>query len=206
MAQQSTLDRCHGADRCAGGGGVLALRTPVSAWINTLAFWQEDAPTAADLSERSIAWLNQIYPLPRPVRIGAEAVAVHAEAREDAQILAYLSPPGALVTVDAYSEDGLWAHVGEPIEGWIGRQGVYQLPASGEIGTFNARIAPSVGVTNGDGLRVRQTPSLDGEVLAELAARQDVFVLAVTEDGAWLQIVEPVPGWVSSDFVTLSAP
>lgn len=184
----------------------FALRTPVNAWINTLAFWQDDAPTAASLSERSIAWLNQIYPPPRSVRIGAEAVAVHAEASADAQILAYLTPPGALVTVDAYSADGLWAHVAEPIQGWISQQGVYYLPPAGEPVSFSARIAPSVGVATSDGLRVRQTPSLDGVVLAELTAQQDVFVLAVSEDGAWFQIVEPVQGWVSSDFIALSAP
>lgn len=188
------------------GIASFALRTPVNAWISTLVFWQDDASATSQLSERAVAWLNQIYPPPRSVRIGEEAVALHAEVGEDAPILAYLTPPGALVTIDAYSQDGLWAHVSEPIQGWIAQTGVYHLPTPEGTGDYAARIVPTLGIILGDGLRVRQTPTIDGVVLGDLSAQEEVLVLAATADGAWFQIVEPMQGWVSSEFIAKAAP
>ena len=189
----------------------FSLRGPASGWINTLAFWQsDDTVDAADLdvlSERVSVWLNQTYPLPRLVRIGEESVAVYAEPEIHTTILAYLSPPGALVNVDAYSRDGRWAHVAEPIQGWIDQQQILHLSmVQGDLSDYTVHIDPLLSSTTVDALRVRQTPSLDGAILGELPMGERVLVLAATADGAWLQVVEPMQGWISSEFIVKDAP
>ncbi|MCB0187923.1 MAG: SH3 domain-containing protein, partial [Caldilineaceae bacterium] len=56
-------------------------------------------------------------------------------------------------------------------------------------------------------LRVRQTPNENSEVVAGIAEGESYRVLALSEDGLWVQLaVDSAPdgnGWVSTNFVTV---
>jgi hypothetical protein len=194
---------------CIGIIAVLAQPAPTAVLGRHLIFWQtEDAEEDSALPTAQIAgWLDQLYPLPRAVRIGEEPVAVHVEPAFETQILALLTPAGATVIVDAYTADGRWAHISDPIAGWIEQDGVTQiLPAEEGPAEPPIFIMPMMGWITGDGVRVRQTPTLDSTILRELQAGEQVLVLAATQDRAWFQIVEPIQGWVSADYIAEDMP
>lgn len=184
---------------------LLAQPNPTAVLGRTFPFWQHEEADAesALLSTQISGWLGQLYPLPRAVRIGEEPVAVHVEPAFETQILALLTPPGASVMVDAYTADGRWAHISEPIAGWIEQDGVTQiLPVEGTP----IVIMPMVGRITGNGLRVRQSPTVESTILQSLNAGDRVLVLAATQDRSWVQIVEPIQGWVSADYITEDKP
>jgi uncharacterized protein YgiM (DUF1202 family) len=76
--------------------------------------------------------------------------------------------------------------------------------ASPEV-TFE--VEPARATIDADSLRVREGPSDDYELIAGVKAGESYDVLAMTSDGAWIQLaVERAPdgqGWVSTEFVTL---
>jgi hypothetical protein len=194
---------------CVGIVALLAQPAPTAVLGRHLVFWQtEDAEEDSALPTAQIAgWLDQLYPLPRAVRIGEEPVAVHVEPAFETQILALLTPAGATVIVDAYTADGRWAHISDPIAGWIEQDGVTQiLPTEEGPAEPPIFIMPMMGWITGDGVRVRQTPTLDSTILRELQAGEQILVLAATQDRAWFQIVEPIQGWVSADYITEDKP
>ncbi|MBX2996882.1 MAG: SH3 domain-containing protein [Caldilineaceae bacterium] len=188
---------------------ILAQPNPTAVLGRTFSFWQHEELDAesALLSAQISGWLEQLYPLPRAVRIGEEPVAVRAEPAFETSILALLTPPGASVIVDAYTADGRWAHISEPIAGWIEQDGVTQiLPAEGSPTGNPIVIMPMAGRITGNGLRVRQSPTVESAILYSLNTGDRVLVLAATQDRSWLQIVDPVQGWVSADFFTEDKP
>jgi hypothetical protein len=197
---------------------ILAQPNPTAVLGRTFPFWQQEEAAARADAESALllaqisGWLDQLYPLPRAVRIGEEPVAVHVDPAFETQILALLTPPGASVIVDAYTADGRWAHISEPIAGWIEQDGVTQILASAGTPSEGAPtgnlivIKPMVGRITGNGLRVRQSPTVESAILQNLNTGDRVLVLAATQDRSWLQIVEPVQGWVSADYITEDQP
>jgi hypothetical protein len=193
---------------------VVAQGNPTAVLGRTFTFWQNekpDAESAVHLNQIS-GWLERLYPLPRAVRIGEEPVAVHVEPAFETQILALLTPPGASVIVDAYTADGRWAHISEPVTGWIEQDGVTQVlpsegaPAEDRPADKLILIVPMVGRITGNGVRVRQWPTVESTILQALNAGDRVLVMAATQDRSWMQIVEPVQGWVSADYITEDKP
>jgi hypothetical protein len=185
---------------------ILVQFNPTAVLGRPFTLWQSGKPDAdlAQMSNRIASWLDQLYPLPRAVRIGEEPVAVHVEPSFEAQILALLTPPGASVVVDAYTVDGRWAHISDPIAGWIEQDGVTQIQdGSSDPPVF---IMPLVGWVTSDGLRVRQAPTVESAILQNLDAGERVLVLAATQDRSWMQVVEPVQGWISADYITEDEP
>lgn len=192
---------------------VLAQLNPTAVLGGAFTFWQNKESVesqdreAATLSAQIADWLDQLYPLPRAVLIGEEPVAVHVEPAVETQVLALLTPPGASVIVDAYTADGRWAHLSEPIAGWIEQTGVIQiLPASDGPTDPPVVLMPLIGRITTDGLRVRQWPSLESTILGTLQTGERVLVLAATQDRAWFQIVEPIQGWVSANYIAEDSP
>lgn len=148
------------------------------------------------------ASLERLYPLPRAVRIGSEAVPVHLEPRADSETVTFLEPPGAVVLVDAYSAGGEWVHVSTPAAGWIEQEAVSHtfVPPDGST-AYAVVITPGIGEITASALRVRQHPMLEAAILSQLDAGERVLFLAATPQEDWLQIIEPTEGWISSQYV-----
>ena len=87
-----------------------------------------------------------------------------------------------------------------------------EAQASGEAeGAASAEalfeVEPAKATIDASSLRVREGPSDDYELVAGIKEGETYDVLAMTSDGAWIQLaVESAPdgqGWVSTEFVTL---
>jgi hypothetical protein len=137
------------------------------------------------------------------VRIGEKPVPVYIEPAEDSEVLALLAPPGASVLVDSYTADGRWMHVSTPLDGWIEQRGVTHMFTPVDGGTaYPVTLAPGLGETTTSALRVRQRPMLEAPVLGQLTEGDQVLFLAMTPEQDWLQIVDPIQGWVSQEYIT----
>ncbi len=168
--------------------------------------WAEsrETPTVTPSIVGAVAQLEALYPLPREVRIAAEEVAVHAEPSRESAVVARLSPLGAAVTIDGYSENGQHAHISQPISGWIeARLITHTVLVMNGAASYPVTIAPAVGRIIAAGVRVRQEPTLDAVSLGQVTTDDTVTIVAVTFDGRWYQIVAPMAGWVSGDYVEL---
>lgn len=68
-------------------------------------------------------------------------------------------------------------------------------------------VGPATATITADSLRVRSAPSDNAEVVTGAREGENYPVLAISSDGAWLQLeIERAPegnGWVASSFVTL---
>lgn len=65
----------------------------------------------------------------------------------------------------------------------------------------DARVAP-----NADNLRLRQTPSTSGRILARLAANTPLTIIARSINNTWLQVKTPdgMQGWVMARYVIVN--
>lgn len=68
-------------------------------------------------------------------------------------------------------------------------------------------VGPAMATITADSLRVRNEPSEDAEVVTGARVGETYPVIAISSDGAWLQLeIERAPegtGWVAASFVTL---
>src|SRR5690606_5286276 len=68
-------------------------------------------------------------------------------------------------------------------------------------------VGPAMATITADSLRVRNAPSDAAEVVTGARAGETYRVVAISSDGAWLQLeIERAPegtGWVAASFVTL---
>ncbi len=127
----------------------------------------------------------------------------------DTDTLARLQP----VTVDARTIDDQWLHVVAPSgeRGWLSADGV-EIPfdlAAVEVReftepvTYQAAVQPDAG-----GLRLRQLPSTDGNILFNLQAEAPLEVQGRTQDSAWVlvELREGYTGWTSAAYLDYEDP
>lgn len=143
--------------------------------------------------------LAGVYPPPWMARIREDALPVYATPGTLNTLAGYLGPPGSTLTVWAYSSDGLWAQVREPLAGWLPLDGVALRvrAADDPTGQGVVWVRPAVQearVTVSTSMRVG--PWSGASPLAELTSGNTVWVVAVTLDGAWAQVASPGPGWI----------
>jgi uncharacterized surface protein with fasciclin (FAS1) repeats len=116
---------------------------------------------------------------------------------------------GEFYAVVEQSADGAWIGLAIPElggTGWVSSEFV--------ILTQDVAVIPTLGsvtVATSDGarLRVRNIPSVDGELRSNLNEGETYEVVAVTEDGAWALINIPLtagPSWISTEFIQIGAP
>lgn len=195
------------------GAALIVGMVLLLLWLNlpagfrsALAFWEQPAVTSSPppLATMSVEQVESFYPLPREVRIAAEEVSVYAEPQADSSVLARLSPLGASVTIDNYARGGRWAHISEPVSGWIdSRQITHTVLVMEGTASYPIVLGPGVGRITANGVRVRQEPTLSALSLGQFNQDETVVVLAVTFDGRWYHVAAPMAGWVSSDYVEM---
>lgn len=88
------------------------------------------------------------------------------------------------------------------------------IPAPGTVDTSKVTVQPLIVpsatpsnkarvASNADGLRLRQSPSTSGRIIARLTALTPLTIVDKSADGAWLQVVlaNGTRGWVMSRYV-----
>jgi len=111
---------------------------------------------------------------------------------------------GQEVRVIEKSPDGRWAHIDQPVEGWVP---VDQLRLADK---GNApRLTPTVfriyrWVKAKPRLRVRSAPNTDSEIVTHVMHGELVEIDQLTDDRQWVHIIAPAEGWVSTRYLSLT--
>jgi hypothetical protein len=81
-------------------------------------------------------------------------------------------------------------------------------PAAAPTPTPTYQMVASRVSAGGDGLRLRESPSLDGAVMTMLTAGSPLAVFGRTADSVWLRVVVPSgeTGWVMAQYVDVGVP
>lgn len=196
-------------------------------------------PPAAD--QPTPTWTPFVLPTRETSRVILDALAIPQQVVAlhkvpDGEVAGNV-PSDQILTAVARSPDGNWlaVYTQDNQQGWIALEGVNlyggdQLPISDTIPVRTDLIGSSrvaigstefpadprgkaVGTVTGDGLRIRNGPTTEGGILANLPLNTKVSVLGRSETGAWLQISlwgTPAAGvsaedtgWVFAQFVEL---
>jgi uncharacterized surface protein with fasciclin (FAS1) repeats/uncharacterized protein YgiM (DUF1202 family) len=116
---------------------------------------------------------------------------------------------GEFYAVTEQSPDGAWVGLAIPElsgTGWVSTEFV---TITTDIAVIPTLGSITVATSDGARLRVRNVPSVDGELLDYLNEGETYEVVAVTTDGAWALINIPEtagPSWVATEFVQIGAP
>jgi uncharacterized protein YraI len=144
------------------------------------------------------AYLRRHYPLPRGAWAGAGPLWVRARPDLEAAQVALLAQ-GEPVTVDDFTADGTWSHIQTPAEGWVNNEYLYfreDTPPYAVVRLAVRRYQVSTPTLN-----VRSGPDVAYPQTDVLTAGTQVTAIAVSQDGRWLQIIEPVSGWIFAAYV-----
>ena len=110
---------------------------------------------------------------------------------------------GDIFPVAEKSADGAWLRIYFPgVDGdaWVGGEFVAVSAAD-----LNVKYGNVLVNTGGPRLRVRSTPSTDGEVVGHVYDGELRYAVGVSKDGKWALLFLPaIPGptWVSAEYVT----
>jgi hypothetical protein len=138
-------------------------------------------------------YLTAAYALPRIAWVTDGPLLVRQGPSTDDPWQATLEARAA-VTVDSFAENGGWSHIQTPAEGWVSND-YLSFMTDGETKVMvqlhvRQTAAPTTVV-------VRAAPTADAAVMGEVAAGASIVAVATTLDGAWHQVVQPLPGWVA---------
>ncbi len=141
------------------------------------------------------ALVQTAYPLPRTAWVSEGPLLVRSGPSMADNQLAMLEA-GAVVTVEAFAHDAQWSQISQPAEGWVSNHYLNFLPPG------DVSVPVRIGVENMIALAaqtpVRETPDTAGAITGTLGADAGVTVVAVTVDGQWRHVIDPLPGWVAS--------
>ncbi len=146
------------------------------------------------------AHLRRHYPLPREAWASAGPLWVRAQPDPKAAQVALLAQ-GEPVTVDDFTDDGTWSHLQAPAEGWVNNEYLYfreDAPPYTVVRLAVRRYQVSTPTLN-----VRSGPDVAYPQTDVLTAGSQVTAIAVSRDGRWLQIIEPVSGWIFAAYVQI---
>ena len=145
--------------------------------------------------------VNSVYPLPRFAWVGGEQLTVRAAPTLDAAARGLL-PAGQALNVIEFSQDGAWSHIAAPAEGWVANAFVlFQSPEAPDMYTI---IKVEHAQIKTEQLNVRNGPGLAFNIVGNLSLGQAIEIVATTQDKQWKQIITPIRGWVSTNFVQVS--
>jgi len=136
------------------------------------------------------------------VTVNTRSLRVRSAPAADADIVGG-ALDGDIFPVAEKSADGQWVRVYFPgVDGdaWVGSEFVTVSTAD-----LNVKYGNVIVNTDGPRLRVRSTPSLDGEVVGHVYNGDIRYAIGVSPDGNWALLFLPtIPGptWVSAAYVT----
>jgi uncharacterized protein YgiM (DUF1202 family) len=204
--------------RLPDGREVASQPAPVAVLPNFAADFYGQAAAAAPTTaptEAPAAPTATASPAPEPTPDVAPTVPLTATVRNGGNIRQQpttaseiLGQVAAGETVDllARSADGQWYRLrGAAAEGWVSATLLTVDPAVAEqVQPEIPADSPTARVFNGG--NVRAAPNLQGEVLDQINAGEEVQMLARNDPGSWILIVNPrqVTGWVSRTLLEVS--
>ena len=107
------------------------------------------------------------------------------------------------VHVVGFSDDGAWSRIDQPQWGWVNNDFLQFESAFG----ISVRLQVHVLQAKPYEVAVRQSPRIAGDQIGALPAESIAVAVGVSADGAWLQLAQPVVGWVAAnDVADLGSP
>ena len=134
--------------------------------------------------------------------VNTRSLRVRATATADGEIVGG-ALAGEVYPVAEKSADGKWVRIyfpGTDGEAWVGSEFVDVSAAE-----LNVKYGNVLVNTGGPRLRVRNAPSIDGEVVGHVYNGDIRYAVGASKDGKWVLLFLPaMPGatWVSAEFVT----
>jgi len=152
-------------------------------------------PTAVPVDPLATA-----YPLPMVAIVGNEPLMVRAAPSTSALAHGLLGVNQEIGVVE-FSVNGAWSRIEWPTAGWVNNDFIrFRSPG---FPTVYAVIRAEQAQVTIDGLNVRSGPGLEFAIVGQLTLSQTVEIVAEVEDHSWKQIVQPLPGWVSTDYLRI---
>lgn len=148
-----------------------------------------DSGSTAELAPESVAFINLPTATLAPVRDN-RATATVTQTSRPTFIPTTSVPPTAIRTQ-------------QPIQ--VADQGLLDTPTP----TITPTPAPDALVNDdADGLRLRENPQLDAEIVTQLLGGAPLTVIGRTDNDTWLEVEtgSDQTGWVAADYVTLNVP
>lgn len=144
--------------------------------------------------------LATAYPLPIKAVVGNESLKVRAAPSTSAAENGLLGASQAITVVE-FSVNGAWSRIEWPTVGWVNNDFIrFQNPG---LPTVDAVIRAEQAQVTIDGLNVRNGPGIEFAIVDQLTISQTVDIVAEVEDHSWKQIVQPIQGWVSADYLRI---
>ena len=158
------------------------------------------ATLSAEPTDAPVDPLATAYPLPIKAIVGNEPLMVRAAPSTSAIAHGLLGASQAITVVE-FSVNGAWSRVEWPTVGWVNNDFIrFQNPG---LPTVYAVIRTEQAQVTIDGLNVRNGPGIEFAIVDQLAISQTVEIVAEVEDHSWKQIVQPIQGWVSADYLRI---
>ncbi len=143
----------------------------------------------------------------------ADGISLYASPHGTADVVAKL-PPLTAFHLDGRRDDGIWIYglTADSKQGWVRRS---LVDVNFDIGLLTVLNVPGLDtgtqvvqarvLTSAGGLRLRQLPGDNGQVMLNLNPGTELTIEGRTADNAWLLIksADGYEGWVSSNFVEL---
>lgn len=167
-------------------------------------------PVAGGDSPETI--LLRAYPPPQQAQVVAGPVNLRAGPALDQEILSTLAD-GQTVRVVAYSADGDWARIDEPVSGWVSNGYLLyrhrppaQSPDAGQQGEIEVQLLAGDAAVAAAALTLYSGPGEHYPPVGELAQGEAVTLAAATPGYEWRQLVAPAPGWVRAGELRFEPP
>jgi len=97
------------------------------------------------------------------------------------------------VTVVEFSADGGWSHISLPYDGWVSNQYLSFLTDDAAKVMVQLQVRRA---TAGAPLAIYTRPDAASEQVGQLDPDDTLVTVAITLDGAWQRVADPVTGWI----------
>ncbi len=144
--------------------------------------------------------LATAYPLPMVAVVGNEPLMVRAAPSTSAVAHGLLGANQEIGVVE-FSVNGAWSRIEWPTSGWVSNDFI-RFRSAGFPTVYTVIRAEQAQVII-DGLNVRSGPGIEFAIVGQLTISQTVEIVAAVADHSWQQIVQPIAGWVSTDYLRI---
>ena len=138
-------------------------------------------------------FLADAYPPSRPAWVSEGPLLVRSGPSLENEYLGMLEA-GAGVMVEEYSSDAEWSRLSQPESGWVSNQSLNFLSETEPFATV--QLAVRSGYIAEENVAILSGPGPDFTLQDSVPVGTAVVAVAVTTDGQWVLIAEPMAGWL----------
>ena len=159
--------------------------------------FQANGTPLPELAATKSEYLKAVIPLPTWASVNVVTLYVREQPTTDSDVLDFL-PEGEPVEVLAFSADGEWSQIQRPRVGWVSND--FLLFKSQDATQTSIQLNVQPRRTQRYEVAVRAAPNASAEITTKLAPDEAVVVATTMgEPPTWVQIADPIIGWIAAN-------